>query len=143
MGIFRDARLHLQRSKQQLTKFPQWPPQVNTNIFIEMSIFVNQFKLNLHFQASIFKFRVFTFKVYLFTFSTISFHLAEKLDQKSPKFRSTWSPRVLNFWPCVFPGKKGKKSKKGQTVSLNDFLANDGGNAADAATTVVVSKPSW
>ena len=47
------------------------------------------------------------------------------------------------FWPCIFPGKKGKKSKKGQTVSLNDFLANDGGNAADAATTVVVSKPSW
>ena len=136
------ARLSLERSKQQLTKFPQWPPQVNTNIFIQMSIFINQFKLKYHFQASIFKFRVCTFKVYLFTYSTISFHLTEKLGLKITEIsRSTWSPRVLNFFGL--PGKKGKKSKKGQTVSLNDFLANDGGNAADAATTVVVSKPSW
>jgi len=40
-------------------------------------------------------------------------------------------------------GKKGKKSGKGKTVSLNDFLANENNNTGDATTQVVVPKSSW
>jgi len=40
-------------------------------------------------------------------------------------------------------GKKGKKSGKGKTVSLNDFLAKENNNAGDVTQTVVVPKSSW
>ena len=40
-------------------------------------------------------------------------------------------------------GKKGKKSGKGKTVSLNDFLAKENNNAGDVTQVVTVPKSSW